>query len=179
MKISTKGRYALRLMVDLALNNTGEPISLKDIARKENISDKYLEQIISVLNKAGYVRSIRGAQGGYMLRKKPEDYTVGMILRQTEGSLAPVACLEDEDTECERVDDCVSLIVYRKLNNAINEVVDGITLADLVDWTLQTGEISCRRMDLPLCTLKSPIPGLTIGGKRLYNVGYKNPRKPI
>ena len=133
MKISTKGRYALRLMVDLALNNTGEPISLKDIARKENISDKYLEQIISVLNKAGYVRSIRGAQGGYMLRKKPEDYTVGMILRQTEGSLAPVACLEDEDTEC----DCVSLIVYRKLNNAINEVVDGITLADLVDWTLQ------------------------------------------
>mgnify|MGYP004677302227 FL=1 len=95
MKISTKGRYALRLMVDLALNNTGEPISLKDIARKENISDKYLEQIISVLNKAGYVRSIRGAQGGYMLRKKPEDYTVGMILRQTEGSLAPVACLED------------------------------------------------------------------------------------
>lgn len=81
MKISTKGRYALRLMVDLALNNTGEPISLKDIARKENISDKYLEQIISVLNKAGYVRSIRGAQGGYMLRKKPEDYTVGMILR--------------------------------------------------------------------------------------------------
>lgn len=91
MKISTKGRYALRLMVDLALNNTGEPISLKDIARKENISDKYLEQIISVLNKAGYVRSIRGAQGGYMLRKKPEDYTVGMILRQTEGSLAPVA----------------------------------------------------------------------------------------
>ena len=137
MKISTKGRYALRLMVDLALNNTGEPISLKDIARKENISDKYLEQIISVLNKAGYVRSIRGAQGGYMLRKKPEDYTVGMILRQTEGSLAPVACLEDEDTECERVDDCVSLFVYRKLNNAINEVVDGITLADLVDWTLQ------------------------------------------
>ena len=137
MKISTKGRYALRLMVDLALNNTGEPISLKDIARKENISDKYLEQIISVLNKAGYVRSIRGAQGGYMLRKKPEDYTVGMILRQTEGSLAPVACLEDEDTEGERVDDGVSLIVYRKLNNAINEVVDGITLADLVDWTLQ------------------------------------------
>lgn len=137
MKISTKGRYALRLMVDLALNDTGEPISLKDIAKKENISDKYLEQIISVLNKAGYVRSIRGAQGGYMLRRKPEDYTVGMILRQTEGSLAPVACLEDEDAECDRVDDCVSLIVYRKLNNAINEVVDGITLADLVDWTLQ------------------------------------------
>ena len=137
MKISTKGRYALRLMLDLAYNHTGSFIPIKNISQRQDISDKYLEQIISVLNKAGYVRSIRGAQGGYMLRKKPEDYTVGMILRQTEGSLAPVACLEDEDTECERVDDCVSLIVYRKLNNAINEVVDGITLADLVDWTLQ------------------------------------------
>ena len=124
-------------MIYIAANSNGKPVSIKDVAKNEDISDKYLEQIISVLNKAGYVRSIRGAQGGYMLRKKPEDYTVGMILRQTEGSLAPVACLEDEDTECERVDDCVSLIVYRKLNNAINEVVDGITLADLVDWTLQ------------------------------------------
>lgn len=137
MKISTKGRYALRLMLDLALNDTGEPVSLKDIAKKESISDKYLEQIISVLNKAGYVRSVRGAQGGYMLRKKPEEYTVGMILRQTEGSLAPVSCVEDGEFSCEHIDDCVSQIVYKKLNDAINEVVDGITLADLVDWTLE------------------------------------------
>ena len=75
MKISTKGRYALRLMLDLALNNTGEAVSLKDIARRQDISDKYLEQIISILNKAGYVRSIRGAQGGYMLRRPPKEYT--------------------------------------------------------------------------------------------------------
>ncbi|MCF2642091.1 MAG: Rrf2 family transcriptional regulator [Lachnospiraceae bacterium] len=137
MKISTKGRYALRLMLDLAVNNTGEPISLKDIAKRENISDKYLEQIISVLNKAGYVKSVRGAQGGYSLRKKPEEYTVGMILRLTEGSLAPVSCLEDGEVSCEHVDDCVSVIVYRKINDAINEVVDGITLADLVSWKMQ------------------------------------------
>ena len=81
MKISTKGRYALRLMLDLALNNTGEAVSLKDIARRQDISDKYLEQIISILNKAGYVRSIRGAQGGYMLRRPPKEYTVGMIFK--------------------------------------------------------------------------------------------------
>ena len=137
MKISTKGRYALRLMLDLAVNNTGEPISLKDIAKRENISDKYLEQIISVLNKAGYVKSVRGAQGGYSLREKPEEYTVGMILRLTEGSLAPVSCLEDGEVSCEHVDDCVSVIVYRKINDAINEVVDGITLADLVSWKMQ------------------------------------------
>ena len=137
MKISTKGRYALRLMLDLAVNNTGEPISLKDIAKRENISDKYLEQIISVLNKAGYVKSVRGAQGGYSMRKKPEEYTVGMILRLTEGSLAPVSCLEDGEVSCEHVDDCVSVIVYRKINDAINEVVDGITLADLVSWKMQ------------------------------------------
>ena len=100
MKISTKGRYALRLMIDLAIHNTGEPISLKDVARRQEISDKYLEQIISILNKAGYVKSIRGAQGGYMLKKDPKDYTVGMILRVTEGSLAPVECVEEGMAEC-------------------------------------------------------------------------------
>ena len=85
MKISTKGRYALRLMLDLAVYNTGEPISLKDVAKRQNISEKYMEQIISVLNKAGFVRGIRGAQGGYLLSRAPKDYTVGMILRLTEG----------------------------------------------------------------------------------------------
>ena len=102
MKISTKGRYALRLMMDLAENNTGSPISLKDVAKRQDISDKYLEQIISILNKAGYVRSVRGAQGGYMLKMEPQNYTVGMILRQTEGSLAPVACIEDDEIVCDR-----------------------------------------------------------------------------
>ena len=102
MKISTKGRYAVRLMLDLAMHNTGEAVSIKDISKRQGVSDKYLEQIISVLNKAGYVRSIRGAQGGYMLKKDPKDYTVGMILRLTEGSLAPVSCVDDDDMVCER-----------------------------------------------------------------------------
>ena len=97
MKISTKGRYALRLMIDLAERSDGTPVSLKDVAKRQNISDKYLEQIISVLNRAGFVRSIRGAQGGYLLKKDPKEYTVGMILRLTEGSLAPVACIEDDE----------------------------------------------------------------------------------
>ena len=120
MKISTKGRYALRLMMDLAENNTGSPISLKDVAKRQDISDKYLEQIISILNKAGYVRSVRGAQGGYMLKMEPQNYTVGMILRQTEGSLAPVACIEDDEIVCDRQQQCVTSIVYKKINDAIS-----------------------------------------------------------
>ena len=134
MKISTKGRYALRLMMDLAENNSGSPISLKDVAKRQDISDKYLEQIISILNKAGYVRSVRGAQGGYMLKMEPQNYTVGMILRQTEGSLAPVACIEDDEIVCDRQQQCVTSIVYKKINDAISGVVDNITLQDLVDW---------------------------------------------
>lgn len=137
MRISTKGRYALRLMLDLAINDNGESVSLKEIAKRQEISDKYLEQIISVLNRAKFVQSVRGAQGGYHLTRKPEEYTVGMILRLTEGSLAPVACVEDED--CPRMDDCVTILVWRKLNDAINDVVDHITLADLVDVELQRG----------------------------------------
>lgn len=138
MKISTKGRYALRLMLDLAIHNTGEAISLKDIAKRQEISDKYLEQIISVLNKAGYVKSIRGAQGGYMLKKAPKDYTIGMILRLTEGTLAPVSCVK-EDSECAREGNCVTYMVWKKINDAVAEVVDNITLEDLVDWQMQKG----------------------------------------
>lgn len=134
MKVSTKGRYALRMMMDLAQNNNGLPISLKDIAARQGISDKYLEQIISILNKAGYVKSVRGAQGGYMLRREPSEYTAGMILRLTEGSLAPVACVEDEEVECDRLDSCVTVILWKRINEAINGVVDSVTLQDLVDW---------------------------------------------
>ena len=134
MKISTKGRYALRLLLDLAVYNTGEPISLKDVAKRQEISEKYLEQIISLLNKAGFVRSIRGAQGGYMLAKAPSEYTVGMILRLTEGSLAPVSCVGEDSIECERRQGCVTVRVWEKLNDAVNQVVDNITLADLVEW---------------------------------------------
>ena len=137
MKISTKGRYALRLMLDMAINNTGNPIRIKDIAARQNISDKYLEQIVSVLNKAGFVKSIRGPQGGYKLTKRPEQYTVGMILRLTEGSLAPVSCLDDEVNMCDRQEECVTLILWRKLDDAIKSVIDNVTLADLLEWNEQ------------------------------------------
>lgn len=133
MKISTKGRYALRLMLDLALNNTGEYIAIKSIAGRQEISDKYLEQIISILNKAGYVKSVRGAQGGYRLAKEPSEYTVGMILRLTEGSIAPVECLDDNAEVCNRTNACVTKEVWIKLYDAIKGVVDHITLQDLVD----------------------------------------------
>lgn len=140
MKISTKGRYALRLMLDLALYNTGAPVRIKDISERQEISNKYLEQIISVLNKAGYVKSVRGPQGGYFLAKAPEEYTVGMILRLTEGSLAPVACLEYEGNDCPRKNDCVTLLLWEKLDAAIKGVVDSITLADLVEWQHQKAD---------------------------------------
>lgn len=135
MKISTKGRYALRLMLDLALYGNREPVRLRDVAKRQEISIKYLEQIISVLQKAGYVKSIRGAQGGYHLMKAPEDYTVGMILRLIEGDLAPVACLEDEVNQCPRQASCVTLRLWKELDAAIRGVVDKYTLADLMEWS--------------------------------------------
>lgn len=140
MKISTKGRYAARVMLDLALHNTGQCIKVKDIAARQGISEKYLEQIISVLNKAGYVKSVRGAQGGYRLAKAPEEYTVGMILRLTEGSMAPVACLEDGTKECERCDTCETLAVWKALYDAVNGVIDGVTIADLADRSRKRGQ---------------------------------------
>ena len=117
-------------MLDLAENNTGEPIRLKDVARRQEVSEKYLEQIIAILNKAGYVRSIRGPMGGYILAKPPAEYTVGMILRLTEGSLAPVECIED-DKICSRQENCVTRYVWAKIADAVQSVVDHITLEDL------------------------------------------------
>lgn len=135
MKISTKGRYALRLMLDLATYNTGEPVSLKDISKRQDISEKYLEQIIANLNRAGYVRSIRGAKGGYTLTREPKDITVGMILRETEGDLSPVACVSDSvGVDCGRTSACVTYRVYKQLNDAINGVIDNITIADMLEW---------------------------------------------
>ncbi len=133
MKISTRGRYAVRVILDLAMNNTGEYVKVKNIAKRQEISEKYLEQIIAILNKAGYVKSVRGAQGGYKLAMDPSAYTIGMILRLTEGSLAPVACLDGENNECERCDTCETLSVWKELDEAINGVVDHITIADLLD----------------------------------------------
>ncbi len=138
MKISTKGRYALRLMLDMALHNNGDLVRIKDVAARQDISDKYLEQIISALNKAGYVKSVRGPQGGYRLTKDPEQYTVGMILRITEGSLAPVACLEGDMNECTRNSGCATLLLWKQLDEAIKGVVDTVTIADLVKWQEST-----------------------------------------
>lgn len=137
MKISTRGRYALRLMLDIALDHSGEPVRIKDIAARQEISEKYLEQIISVLNKAGLVKSIRGSQGGYLLTRRPDEYTAGMILRVTEGSLAPVTCLDDEFNTCERQSFCVTQRLWQMLDAAICGVVDKVTLADLVEWQMQ------------------------------------------
>lgn len=133
MKISTRGRYAVRVMLDLALDNTGECIKVKEIAARQGISEKYLEQIIATLNKAGYVKSVRGAQGGYRLAGSPEEYTVGMILRLTEGSLAPVACVDEDAVICERCDTCETLAVWKEVYDAVNRVVDNITIADLIE----------------------------------------------
>ena len=133
MKISTKGRYALRLMLDLAYNDTGEYITIKSIAARQEISEKYLEQIITLLSRAKFVKSTRGAQGGYMLTRSPEEYTVGMILRLTEGSLATVSCLEDDKNECSRSGNCVTLEVWKKIDDTVSGDVDNITLSDLVE----------------------------------------------
>ena len=132
MKISTKGRYALRLMLDLALNNSGKPVRIRDVSERQNISDKYLEQIISVLNKARFVRSIRGPQGGYLLTRRPEEYTVGMILRLTEGTLAPVSCLREDQEPCEKSDSCCTLPIWKGLADLIDKYFDEMTLADVL-----------------------------------------------
>ena len=139
MKISTKGRYAVRLMVDLAQNDNGGNISLKDIAKRQNLSLKYLEQIITVLTRAGYVISTRGSNGGYRLTHKPEYYTVGMILRLTEGSLAPVSCLEHEENDCPRAESCMTLYVWKGLYECVTNYLDNITLQDIIDHSAAVG----------------------------------------
>jgi len=133
MKISTKGRYALRLMIDLAQHDAGGYIPLRDISRRQEISAKYLEQIVVQLSRAGFVTSTRGAQGGYMLTRKPEEYTVGMILRAAEGSLAPVSCLDEDINHCEHAGRCTTLTIWQQLKDAIDNVVDNTTLADLIE----------------------------------------------
>ena len=133
MKISTKGRYAMRMLLDLAEHQNGGYIALKDIAERQNISKKYLEQIIPVFNKSNILRTNRGAQGGYQLAKSPDKYTVGEILRLTEGSLAPVACLDEEPITCERSSQCAMLSVWKGLYDVIHDYLDNITLQDIID----------------------------------------------
>ena len=140
MKISTRGRYAIRVMLDLAEHNTGEYIPLMDIAKRQEISEKYLEAIVASLSKNGFVRSLRGKGGGYQLLRAPEEYTVGSILRLTEGSLAPVACLDDHPNQCERASSCKTLQMWENFYKLINEYFDGITLEDLLEQNADMGD---------------------------------------
>lgn len=132
MKISTRGRYALRLMLDLALYGGDGPVALGEISRRQEISEKYLEQLTPALSKAGLLRSVRGAGGGYLLTRVPAEYTVGEILRTQEGDLAPVACAGAEGS-CGRAQRCATVELWRKVREAVDGVVDAVTLQDLVD----------------------------------------------
>lgn len=133
MKISTKGRYALRMLLDLAEHKEDGYVALKDIAARQNISKKYLEQIVPMLNKSSILNTNRGYQGGYKLANSPDKYTVGDILRITEGSLAPVACLDRDPMDCERANECATLPVWQGLYKTINDYLDSITLQDIID----------------------------------------------
>lgn len=132
MMISTKGRYALRVMVDLSEHNTGEYIPLKAIAGRQDISQKYLESIMTVLSKAGFVEALRGKGGGYRLNRDPNEYTVSSVLKLMEGTLAPVYCLESEHNNCARAANCRTLPIWTELDNLINNYLGGITVGDLV-----------------------------------------------
>lgn len=139
MKISTKGRYALRMLLDLAQHSAEGYVALKDIAERQDISKKYLEQIVPLLNKSGLLRTNRGYQGGYMLAKSAEQYTVGEILRVTEGDLCPVACLQYEKNDCPRAADCMTLFVWKGLYKSITDYLDGISLQDIIDRSMESG----------------------------------------
>ena len=132
MMVSTKGRYALRVMLDLAQSSTDAYIPLADIAERQGISEKYLESIISVLSKNGFLKALRGKGGGYKLARAPQDYTVGNILKLTEGSLAPVACLDSSENRCSRAAECRTLRMWSGLNSIIDNYVESITIADLL-----------------------------------------------
>lgn len=141
MKISTKGRYALRMLVDIGIHQSDGFIALKTIAERQDISKKYLEQIVPILNRGGILITNRGYQGGYKLSKAPENITVGEILKLTEGSIAPVSCLQNGEVaaNCNRSADCPTLPVWLGLSKVINDYLNSITLRDVIDQSVQYG----------------------------------------
>lgn len=139
MKISTKGRYALRMLTDLAIHRDEGYISLKEISEHQNISKKYLEQIVPMLNRSGILRTNRGNRGGYMLAKEPSACSVGDVLRATEGSLAPVTCLDLEVNDCPRISECATLYIWEGLYETVRKYLDSITLEDIVKHELEAG----------------------------------------
>lgn len=141
MIISTKGKYALSALADLSDHNTGAYIPLKDIAERQEISQKYLESIMTVLSKAGFVDALHGKGGGYRLNRAADKYTVGSVLKLTEGTLAPVACLENKNCKCERAASCRTLPIWIELDHLINNYLEGITLADLAQKPKQKSDV--------------------------------------
>ena len=133
MILSTKGRYGLKAMFQLALHYGEGPIPLNQIAEKQGLSENYLEQLFSTLKKEGLLNSVRGAQGGYMLSKSPEKITVGSVIRALEGNMAPAECVIDEKSDCSRDDCCATRLVWIKIKDSIDDVIDSITLQDMVD----------------------------------------------
>lgn len=133
MKISTRGRYAIRVILDLSEHDTGEYIPLTDVAKRQEISEKYLEAIVAMLVKNNLLVALRGKGGGYKLTKRPEEYSVASILRVTEGAFAPVACLEQQPNQCERVTHCKTLKMWEGLQTLLNDYFENITIRDLLD----------------------------------------------
>lgn len=133
MKLSTKGTYGVKAILDLAIHNYENPVVIKSIAKRQNIPENYLEQIFTTLRKSEIIQSIRGSQGGYMLAKNPEEITVGMVLRILEGSLAPVHCAEEnKPIVCNRYVNCITKYIWAEIRDRIYSVVDSITFADLI-----------------------------------------------
>lgn len=138
MKLSTKGRYGVRAMFDLAMRHGSGPVSLRSIAERQGLSEHYLEQLIGTLRKAGLVKSVRGAYGGYVLTREPKEVTIGDIIRALEGPIAPAECVsEDSEFHCEYTEDCVTRMIWERLKNRIDEVLDEMNLDDLCQIALE------------------------------------------
>ncbi|OGO77757.1 MAG: Rrf2 family transcriptional regulator [Clostridiales bacterium GWB2_37_7] len=131
MKISTKGRYGLKAMMDLTLNSFGEPLNLKSIAERQNVSEKYLEHIFSALKKSGLIKSIKGTQGGYILAQSASETTIGNVIRALEGDLSVAEKASGEEGDADILDQCINSNVYEKIDNSINQLLDSMTLEDL------------------------------------------------
>ncbi|HBI27554.1 MAG TPA: Rrf2 family transcriptional regulator [Peptococcaceae bacterium] len=141
MRLSTRGRYGLRAMLDIAIEQSDEPVTLASISERQGVSIGYLEQLMVPLKKEGLIRSVRGAQGGYLLSRVPENITVGDIIRTLEGPIAPVACVsEDYPEECDRAEGCVTRLVWAKVRDSIAEVLDSLTLHDLIEETRKSSD---------------------------------------
>ncbi len=149
MMISTRGRYALRVMIDLAEKKTDEFIPLKELAEDQQLSEKYLESIVKALVQNGLLEGVRGKGGGYRMKKKPEECTIGSVLRLTEVGLAPVACLEEETMTCPRADQCRTLPMWKKLHGMLTDFFDGVTIADLMQTEDANGEHCPMDMEEP------------------------------